>query len=122
MVVDVVPQVPRHRLLHPRHQIGPDEIENILEEKHDQDENDDSLDRVQWVALDVHDSVHRGVQEPGHRIWATHLIDEVQNGDSVIVLHEGRIRADGEASEVVSRAGVEDIGAAFDELTAGGGS
>jgi ABC-2 type transport system ATP-binding protein len=72
---------------------------------------------------DIVRHVHRLSREQGAAVlWATHLIDEVQDGDSVIVLHEGRIRADGAASEVVSRAGVKDIGAAFDKLTDGGGS
>ncbi len=71
---------------------------------------------------DIVQHVHRLSREQGVAVlWATHLIDEVQDGDSVIVLHEGRIRADGAASEVVSRAGVKDIGAAFDKLTDGGG-
>ena len=73
MIVDLVPQVPCHGLLHPRHQIGPGEIEYVLEQKYDQDENDDPLDRLEWVALDVHQSVHRTVQDPGHQVRTTRL-------------------------------------------------
>ena len=50
-------------------------------------------------------------------LWATHLIDEVRDGDNVIVLHKGRIRADGAARDVVAGAGAGDLGEAFAALT-----
>ncbi|MFQ5775074.1 MAG: ABC transporter ATP-binding protein [Kiloniellaceae bacterium] len=50
-------------------------------------------------------------------LWATHLIDEVAAGDRVIVLHEGRVLADGKVDEVVRRAGAGDIREAFGKLT-----
>ena len=55
-------------------------------------------------------------------LWATHLIDEVFDGDSVIVLHEGKIRADGSVAEVIAAAGAADVGGAFDRLTGGAGA
>ena len=61
MIVYLVPQVPGHGLLDPRHQISSGEVEYVFEEKHDQDENDDSLDRLEWVALNVHQPVHGNV-------------------------------------------------------------
>lgn len=54
-------------------------------------------------------------------LWATHLIDEIFEGDSVIVLHEGRVRADGPRSDVVAQAGARDVGEAFDTLTGASG-
>ncbi|MDW7748233.1 ATP-binding cassette domain-containing protein [Halomonas sp.] len=67
------------------------------------------------------DHVHQLCRDQGVAVlWATHLIDEVHPGDRVIVLHRGRIRADGSVSEVVSRAGAASIGEAFDRLTDGG--
>ncbi|HSP57697.1 MAG TPA: ATP-binding cassette domain-containing protein [Halomonas sp.] len=64
------------------------------------------------------DHVHRLCRDQGVAVlWATHLIDEVHHGDRVIVLHRGRIRADGSVAEVVSRAGGDSIGEAFDRLT-----
>ncbi|MCB1883917.1 MAG: ATP-binding cassette domain-containing protein [Geminicoccaceae bacterium] len=60
------------------------------------------------VGLDV-DSRH-GIVETVHRLcaeagvavlWATHLIDEVRQGDRVVVLHEGRVRAAGTLDEVL---------------------
>ncbi len=53
-------------------------------------------------------------------LWATHLIDEVRDGDNVIVLHKGRIRADGASRDVVAGAGAADLGAAFAALTGEG--
>lgn len=50
-------------------------------------------------------------------LWATHLIDEAQSSDDVIVLHRGRLLDRGNVAEVASRAGAPDIGAAFSKLT-----
>jgi ABC-2 type transport system ATP-binding protein len=54
-------------------------------------------------------------------LWATHLIDEVEAGDDVIVLHRGRILDTGKASEVAARVGASAIGPAFSNLTGAGG-
>jgi ABC-2 type transport system ATP-binding protein len=50
-------------------------------------------------------------------LWATHLIDEVADDDSVVVLHEGQLRAQGSLSAVLAETGAADIGAAFAKLT-----
>ncbi len=50
-------------------------------------------------------------------LWATHLIDEIQSGDDAVVLHEGKILDQGQASDIAVRTGVQDIGAAFKKLT-----
>ncbi|MGI8570457.1 MAG: ABC transporter ATP-binding protein [Methylocella sp.] len=50
-------------------------------------------------------------------LWATHLIDEVEPGDDVVVLHEGKILDHGNASEIAARAGAPSIGPAFNALT-----
>jgi ABC-2 type transport system ATP-binding protein len=50
-------------------------------------------------------------------LWATHLIDEVDSAARVIVLHRGRILAEGPVPEVVSRANAASIREAFDKLT-----
>jgi ABC-2 type transport system ATP-binding protein len=50
-------------------------------------------------------------------LWSTHLIDEIEPADDVIVLHEGKILDRGNASGVTARAGAPDIGAAFNTLT-----
>jgi ABC-2 type transport system ATP-binding protein len=47
-------------------------------------------------------------------LWATHLIDEVADDDSVVVLHEGKVLAHGRAADL---AGAEGIKSAFARLT-----
>ncbi|MBO0733641.1 MAG: ATP-binding cassette domain-containing protein [Methylocapsa sp.] len=56
-------------------------------------------------------------------LWATHLIDEIEAGDDVVLLHRGRILDKGKASAIAERADAADIHAAFEKLTAvdGGG-
>ena len=51
-------------------------------------------------------------------LWATHLIDEVQAGDRVILIGGGRIRADGTVEQVVEAAGAKSLSTAFNLLTA----
>lgn len=50
-------------------------------------------------------------------LWATHLVDEVWGGDRLVVLHRGRIVADGLAGEI---AGGRGLGPAFADLTGAG--
>ncbi len=67
------------------------------------------------------DHVHQLCRDQGVAVlWATHLIDEVHPGDRVIVLHHGRIRADGSVAEVAARSGCASIGEAFDLTDPGG--
>ena len=49
-------------------------------------------------------------------LWATHLFDEVEADDDLLVLDQGRIVARGEAKAVVAETGMEDLGAAFRHL------
>ena len=46
-------------------------------------------------------------------LWATHLFDEIQPDDDLVVLSQGRIVARGEAKEVVKETGGKDLGDAF---------
>ncbi len=52
-------------------------------------------------------------------LWATHLIDEVNAGDDVVVLHRGRLLDKGNVAEVAARACAADMAAAFNALTGG---
>jgi ABC-2 type transport system ATP-binding protein len=62
--------------------------------------------------------VHRLAREDGVAVlWATHLIDEVAADDSVAVLHDGKVQAQGSLVEVLAQTGAADIGAAFASLT-----
>lgn len=50
-------------------------------------------------------------------LWASHLVDEVENADQIIVLSKGLIVASGNANELVNKTGTTDLVAAFDILT-----
>jgi ABC-2 type transport system ATP-binding protein len=50
-------------------------------------------------------------------LWATHLVDEVSDADTVAVLHHGRVLAHGPVQDVVTNARAKDIGSAFAQLT-----
>lgn len=52
--------------------------------------------------------------------WATHLIDEVEPSDDVVVLSQGRLVANGRISDVVAQTGAKDIGEAFRALSKAG--
>ncbi len=49
-------------------------------------------------------------------LWATHLIEEAGEDASVIVLHQGRIRANGPATSVIEDAGATGLQDAFERL------
>lgn len=64
------------------------------------------------------DHVHRLCAEDGAAVlWATHLIDEVRDDDTLIVLDRGAVRARGRAAEIADRYGAGSVGAAFEFLT-----
>jgi ABC-2 type transport system ATP-binding protein len=50
-------------------------------------------------------------------LWATHLIDEADAGDDVVILHKGRVLADGGVGDVVGGSGGVDLRDAFNRLT-----
>jgi ABC-2 type transport system ATP-binding protein len=50
-------------------------------------------------------------------VWATHLVDEVAEGDDLIVLHRGRILAHGLAADIVHQNGGAGVAEAFTRLT-----
>ncbi|WP_281976329.1 ABC transporter ATP-binding protein [Pseudorhizobium flavum] len=67
---------------------------------------------------DILATIRNLVAEEGISVlWATHLIDEVDVSDRVVLLHKGRVLADGRVSDVVSKTGAENIGEAFGILT-----
>jgi ABC-2 type transport system ATP-binding protein len=64
---------------------------------------------------DVVAAVRRLVAEEGVGVlWATHLFDEIEADDAVVLLHEGRVISRGTASEI---AGGRALDAAFLEKT-----
>jgi len=50
-------------------------------------------------------------------LWATHLVDEVADGDDVVILHQGRVLAHGPVARIVGEAGAPDIRTAFTQMT-----
>ena len=41
-------------------------------------------------------------------LWATHLTDEVQDSDRLMILHEGALLADGQAQEIKGNQSLKD--------------
>jgi ABC-2 type transport system ATP-binding protein len=57
------------------------------------------------------DEEHIGV------LWATHLIDEARPGDDVVILHRGKVLAQGPIDALIARHGGKDLASVFTELT-----
>ena len=61
---------------------------------------------------------HALVRERGLTVlWTTHLIDEIWPGDTVAILHRGRLVARGGADAVAAMAGASSLVEAFEQLT-----
>lgn len=76
------------------------------------------------VGLDIKSRAHilahvrKLVAEQGVAVlWATHLIDEVEESDQVVMLHRGHVLAQGAVPRVVASADAGDIRSAFIRLT-----
>ena len=50
-------------------------------------------------------------------LWTTHLVDEIREDDHVVILHKGRMLANGPSRSIVGAAGARSIGEAFTSLT-----
>jgi ABC-2 type transport system ATP-binding protein len=78
------------------------------------------------VGLDIHSrqailqQVRQRCRDDGIGVlWATHLVDEVEADDRLVVLHNGKVLAQGSAREVMQATGTEDVREAFNSLTRG---
>lgn len=49
-------------------------------------------------------------------LWATHLADEIEPDDRVVMLHEGQLVRDGEACELLESANVSDFSALMQQI------
>ena len=59
-------------------------------------------------------ALHADVRERGACVlWATHLVNEAESADRVIVLHKGRVVADGMPADVTRALGAETLEAGF---------
>lgn len=68
------------------------------------------------------DDVHALVAGRGVGVlWASHLVDEAEGADRVVVLHLGHVLFTGTPAELVAHCGAADLAAAFLQLTTGGG-
>ncbi|HEY0286077.1 MAG TPA: ABC transporter ATP-binding protein [Pseudomonas sp.] len=84
------------------------------------DEASVGLDPASRLALNQH--VRSLCREDGISVlWATHLLDEVQHNDDLLILHQGRLVASGQAGQVSAEYGGE-LGVAFQRLTTSGGA
>lgn len=77
------------------------------------DEPTVGLDAAARAAITAH--VHDLASDGMAVLWATHLTDEVGDGDDLAVLHRGRLLAHGRAAEL---RGAEPLGAMFLRMTA----
>jgi len=50
-------------------------------------------------------------------LWATHLIDEINESDDIVILHQGQIKIAGSSKEVLKASDTKTLGAAFDHYT-----
>ena len=67
---------------------------------------------------DIISHVRQLVTEQGIGVlWATHLFDEIVAGDDLVVLHQGKVLAQGPMSRVIAEAGAQDVNTAFMRLT-----
>jgi len=78
------------------------------------------------AGLDIHSrqeilrQVREGCREHGVGVlWATHLVDEVEPDDQVVVLHQGRVLMHGSARHLLRDTGTGTVKDAFTRLTRG---
>jgi len=50
-------------------------------------------------------------------LWATHLVDEAEDADRIVILHRGKVLREGEASGLIAETGTGNLAAAFMALT-----
>ncbi len=53
-------------------------------------------------------------------LWATHLVDEVECADRVIILHRGKVLDEGTPRDIAGRSGASGVGEAFLAMTSDG--
>lgn len=84
------------------------------------DEASVGLDPASRLALNQH--VRSLCREQGISVlWTTHLLHEVHNDDDLLILHQGRLVASGQACDVSAEHGGE-LNTAFTRLTASSGA
>jgi ABC-2 type transport system ATP-binding protein len=76
------------------------------------------------VGLDIHSrqAILKQVRQRCHEdgigvLWATHLVDEVEPQDQLVILHGGKVLARGSAEEIMQQTGTDSVKQAFNHLT-----
>jgi ABC-2 type transport system ATP-binding protein len=76
------------------------------------------------VGLDIHSrqTILQQVRDRCHKngigvLWATHLVDEVEPDDQLVILHSGRVLAQGSATQIMQETGTQSVKQAFNKLT-----
>nr|BBJ05568.1 ABC transporter ATP-binding protein [Marinobacter nauticus] len=83
------------------------------------DEPTVGLDVASRRALNEH--VRTLCEEDGLTVlWATHLIEEVQEQDKVLILHQGRLLANGTGQVICEKQGTQNLAETFHKLTGAG--
>jgi len=66
------------------------------------------------------DHVHQLTQDTKLAVlWATHLMDEIYETDKLVVMHQGRLQAEGVKQAIIQAANADNINDAFFNLTQG---
>ena len=67
---------------------------------------------------DLRRALHDDVRQRGSSVlWATHLVEEAEAADRVLVLHKGQLLADGTPAEVTAALGGGSLEQAFIRAT-----
>jgi ABC-2 type transport system ATP-binding protein len=66
---------------------------------------------------DILGHVRQLVSEGIGVLWATHLFDEINGCDNLVILHQGRVLARDRVDRIVADAGTDDLHSAFMQLT-----
>ena len=81
------------------------------------DEPTVGLDVAARMSITAH--VHALCREDGlTALWATHLVDEVESDDALVILHRGRVAAQGRVSDIAGAARLADRFASLTEEAA----
>ena len=73
----------------------------------------DPASRAQLLDEVLHARAERGIGV----LWATHLVDEAERAQRIVVLHQGKVRFDGPAAALCATHGEPTLQAAFLKLT-----